>query len=39
VLVAGLQNASIAYSLQMVSTEEYVKFVHSFIQPPNFAAK
>ena len=39
VLVAGLQNASTAYSLQMVSTEDYVKFVHSFVQPPNFATK
>jgi hypothetical protein len=39
VLVAGLQNANPAYSLQMVPTEEYVKFVHSFVKPPTLRAK
>jgi hypothetical protein len=36
---AGSKNSSIGYHLQMVSTEEYVKFVHSFVQPPNLVAK
>jgi hypothetical protein len=39
VLLAGMQNASTAYSLQMVSTKEYVKFVHSFVKPPILDAK
>jgi hypothetical protein len=36
---SGLKTASLGYRLQMVSTNEYVKFVHSFIQPPNLTAK
>jgi hypothetical protein len=36
---SGLKNASLGYCLQMVSTDEYVKFIHSFIQPPNLATK
>jgi hypothetical protein len=36
---AGLKNSSVGYRLQMVSTEDYVKFVHSFVQPPNLTAK
>lgn len=35
VLSAGLKSCDLRYQLQMVSVEEYVRFVHSFIQPPN----
>jgi len=31
---SGLKTASTKYGLQMVASAEYVKFVHSFIQPP-----
>ena len=39
VLVAGMKNASTAYSLQMVSAEEYLKFIHSFVKPPTLHTK
>jgi len=39
VLVSGLQKANPAYCLQMVSEDDYVKFVHSFVRPPNFKMK
>jgi len=32
---AGLKNSSLSYRLQMVPVEDYVKFVHSFVKPPN----
>jgi hypothetical protein len=31
---AGLKSASTKYNLQMVTIQEYVKFVHSFVKPP-----
>jgi hypothetical protein len=34
VVSAGLQNSTEAYSLQMVSREEYGEFIHTFICPP-----
>ena len=36
---AGTKTSSPHYRLQMVSAEEYVKFMHSFIQPPNLTVK
>ena len=33
VISAGLKNFTANFGLRFVSTEEYVKFVHSFIQP------
>jgi hypothetical protein len=35
---SGLKTSSLGYRLQMVSTDEYVQFVHSFVLPPNLAA-
>jgi hypothetical protein len=37
-LSAGLKNCDLKYRLQMVSVEEYVRFVHSFVQPPSLQA-
>jgi hypothetical protein len=37
-LSAGLKNCDLKYRLQMVSMEEYVRFVHSFVQPPSLQA-
>jgi len=34
VISAGLQNASEAYTLQMVSIDDYAKFIRRFIAPP-----
>lgn len=36
VVSAGSKTASTKYNLQMVTVQEYVKFVHSFVQPPIF---
>lgn len=36
---SGLKPASRSYRLQMVSEDEYVKFVHSFVQPPHLTTK
>jgi hypothetical protein len=33
-LTSGLKTSSTKYGLQMVTVEEYVKFVQSFVQPP-----
>jgi hypothetical protein len=33
-LSSGLKSSTTKYGLQMVTTEEYVKFVHSFVEPP-----
>jgi hypothetical protein len=38
-LSSGLKNSTTKYGLQMVTTEDYVKFVHSFVQPPNGPAQ
>jgi len=37
-LSAGLKNCDLKYRLQMVSVDEYVRFVHSFVQPPSLQA-
>ncbi len=37
-LSAGLKNCDLRYRLQMVSLDEYVRFVHSFVQPPTLQA-
>jgi hypothetical protein len=37
-LSAGLKNCDLKYRLQMVSVDEYVRFIHSFIQPPHLQA-
>ncbi len=37
-LSAGLKNCDLRYRLQMVSVDEYVRFVHSFVQPPTLQA-
>jgi hypothetical protein len=31
---AGMKNCDLRYRLQMVPLDEYVRFVHSFVQPP-----
>jgi hypothetical protein len=33
-LSAGLKDCDLQYRLQMVSVDEYVRFVHSFVRPP-----
>jgi hypothetical protein len=33
-IAAGLKNCDLRYRLQMVSVEEYVRYVHKFVQPP-----
>jgi len=31
---AGMKSCDLRYRLQMVTLDEYVRFVHSFVQPP-----
>jgi hypothetical protein len=35
VISAGLENFTSDFGLVVVTPEEYVKFIHSFIQPPD----